>query len=57
MRIVVVDIDGRLGQTGAEIGHHFGDSGFLVVAGHQDGDSELGEPIGRNSIGIEPIIC
>ena len=36
--VVVIDIDGGAGQGGAEVRHHLGDGGFLVVAGHQHRD-------------------
>ena len=37
--IVVIDIDRRVRQRGAEIAHDLGDRGFFIVAGHQDGDA------------------
>ena len=38
-RIIVVDIDRRMGQSGAEIGDHLGDRFFFVVAGHENRDA------------------
>ena len=36
--IVVVDVDGRFGQRGAEVGDDFGDGMLFVITGHQNRD-------------------
>ena len=46
-RIVVVDVNRRFGQRGAEIGDHFRDSLRLVVAWQQDRDPRRGEGAGE----------
>lgn len=40
---VVVDVDYGLGQGGAEVAHHLGDGGCLVVAGNEDGSTGAAE--------------
>ena len=49
--IVVVDVDVRTGQRGAEVRNDLGDGGLLVVARHQDGD-----PLVRQGIGIHLLL-
>ena len=37
--VIVVDVDGRAGERGAEAGDGLRDRRFLIVAGQQDGDA------------------
>lgn len=45
-RIVVVNINRGLGQGDAEVPHHLGDGGGLVVAGDEDGHAGAAETRG-----------